>query len=171
MDNGPIQTLPLGLLGLLDLKTMGRNPPALGQTVAPVLDITQLYLNGKALEFAATSKAVGVGGYGLFLDFDTTVPITVPEGETWFVHDYTMLAQLNAGGTCNLVVPAWRPAGGNYHSLANEKDPMPVGGNSMFSVRDFWLPPGASLGFWVHTVGVATLNVYSQGMRYTPCQV
>lgn len=73
---GPIARLPRGLLDLLLTQQQGKNPDALGDTLAPVIDLAPFYEQERfdAENLNATMTAVGVAG-----------TFTVPAGEAWKV--------------------------------------------------------------------------------------
>lgn len=95
----PIQTIPFGLLGYLQLKNAGQNPAELVDTVQPVLEMREWYyetnaeviisaLSGLAFIPAATVA----GNYTLF---------TVPNGQFWAILDYNVVINTQAGQTVN----------------------------------------------------------------------
>lgn len=79
--SGPIQQIPSGLLGFLQLKNNGANPSQLLDEVAPTLDWSRW-----TLETAAVNYALGtaVGLLGLGLSTLNITPIVVPAREWWW---------------------------------------------------------------------------------------
>jgi hypothetical protein len=71
-----INRLPLGLLGFLGIKNGGRYPQELADTLAPVWDISPLYLysNSEVTTALQAISAIGSQAYQ-----------TVPTGELWYV--------------------------------------------------------------------------------------
>jgi len=74
----PLQKVASGLLGALNLKTLGRNPQTFADELQPQYDATNHYLLDLLTRFGSTtpSAALGVG---------TTQVVTVPQGEVWAV--------------------------------------------------------------------------------------
>jgi hypothetical protein len=88
----PINNIPGGLLSLLGSKGGGSYPNLLADVVASVLDISQLYLaiNREQVSGAAVNAAAGTQGF---------VDLTVPAGELWWVHDFTIGSRMGATQT------------------------------------------------------------------------
>lgn len=72
-----IQNRPFGLLEILGVKSTGRNPEDLIQTVQPVLQTTDLYLSNRIETVQDTTGAVA--------GVDNTATVTVPTGQAWRV--------------------------------------------------------------------------------------
>jgi hypothetical protein len=84
----PLQKVPIGLLGALDLKTLGLNPRFFGETVQPTFDVRDFYLLPQ-LESVFTD-AIGVTALG------SIAAVVVPNGQTWRVR----------AASCELLCPA-----------------------------------------------------------------
>jgi hypothetical protein len=155
---GPIQILPQGLTGLVGLKNLGRVPSDLLTDVSPVIDIEPYWLRytAKFQQTGAMSASVIANTFS-FVPFSP--PVFVPNGETWFVHAYSVEVLIN-GLLATEIVDQWAPAyrdgslvGVNQiHLLTN---PFTLLGNTVYQARqqitasDFWLRPGIELGFYV----------------------
>lgn len=85
-----LQKAPLGLLSLLDLKTLGFNPNDFGNGVVGVVDVTELY--------AATLQNTGNIGANVQVNGDP-VTLPVPAGECWRVHSVGGLLVMAAATT------------------------------------------------------------------------
>lgn len=71
-----LQKAPEGLLGALELKTLGQNPNAFGDTVVPFFDVAGFYgLPNTLTTSALSSNVVAVASFA--------AAITVPDGEVW----------------------------------------------------------------------------------------
>lgn len=89
---GPVNTLPLGFLGLLGLQQLGRNLSEVSDSIAATLDLTPFYaayrrdflVNDAAFAAAATSTVI-VG--------------TVPSGEYWYLLGGVLATISNAAAT------------------------------------------------------------------------
>lgn len=157
---GPIQTLPRGLTGLLNLKVLGRVPDELLGTVQPTVDIEPYWMNYRAVtnESLVHGRTLTTQGGGAL----TFSPgnITVPDGEIWYVHHYGVDTVLTAAA--GQVVERVQPC--IIYNLVGTIVHVPVGTTETLSssatvsvsatvgAHDFWLPPGASLGFYVGSV-------------------
>lgn len=87
MDS-PLQTAPIGLLGALDLKTLGLNPNVFSGTLVPVVDCWDVYL-ADHLKVVTATGTIGVGSSG------GVVNIPVPQGYMWRLLDFGVTALLN----------------------------------------------------------------------------
>jgi len=176
----PIQAIPQGLLGFLQLKNMGKNPSEISDLLQPVMDLREWYLQTAQRNFignggAAPSAALPNNTVG-FIGWLATVPnITVPPNEWWYCPYYTALsATLVAGETIQFGVGFRNPdAGFTYQTLIGDPcDPVTGANKRAFAfARDFWVPPGSQLGIQViQTVTAATITVEGH-LRYVPLQI
>jgi hypothetical protein len=97
--SGPIQTLPLGLLGLLQLKSGGSNPSQLADTVSPTYDLGKFYENNQSLLCATLfggTPALTTNARGAPVFQVGGVNITVPQKELWYVQEWTISCNLLA---------------------------------------------------------------------------
>lgn len=94
---GPIQVPPEGLLGYLNLKNSGVNPPYLSDTVVPTVEMWRQYLLANQEALITSNIAVNaVGGFGSLVNAAPS-PLTgavalegmVPPGEVWAVHSFS----------------------------------------------------------------------------------
>jgi hypothetical protein len=99
---GFINRVPLGLLGLLDLKQQGESPAALAPLVNGVIDLTHLYASQTRAAVSQASTVTGVGvTAGAFSN------LVVPQGELWLVYGMTAtlsVPPLGAGATAQYQV-------------------------------------------------------------------
>lgn len=111
--SGPIQTLPIGLLGLLQLKSSGSNPSQLSDTVSAVYDIGKYYEQQQsqycASLFGATpSLTTNARGQPVFQVAGAN--ITVPNKELWLVQEWSIFCNLLAAEYIRFA-PAYSPPG------------------------------------------------------------
>lgn len=178
--SGPIQLIPPGFLGLLALKNMGRLPDFLQGNVQPTLEMGDWYLRSAIEPWDQTSNVlVPAGAGGAFVPFGTG-PITVPEGEWWFVHDYSVTAEVTNPDTAQDVALSWRYQGAGFNRFVVWADPYArtalLAPGAASSVRSamyasgFWLPSGAELGVYTGVVTGATgVACTVRGLRFTRC--
>lgn len=89
-----INRVPQGLLGLLDTKTLGKNPDDLLSTVQPTIDLKALFLANSGLTGTAVIEAGIVAG-----DIGNVVAtVTVPAGELWWVQSVASDVVVGPGG-------------------------------------------------------------------------
>ena len=151
--SGPIQTIPQGLLGLLQLKQAGRNPDQLSETVAPTVDMLTLWLNRQNVDLSinviggASTRNQPTATPGEFVF--SVLPIVVPPGQTWWITDYTVKATLAAAET---LVFAPAILGGLFFNsmLAAPVNDIITARARFVScfARNFWLLPGQGLGYF-----------------------
>ena len=89
MADSPLQKAPLGLLGALDLKTLGDNPSRFQGTVFPMIDAQEYYLAPNLDIVTATGNAQTSG---------TEVSYTVPNGYAYRLKAINAGIQLNNVG-------------------------------------------------------------------------
>lgn len=160
----PIQVIPPGLLGFLQLKSpAGRNPEELNGDVQPTLEMLEFYLNANR-EFLPTAQvSLGSGASG-FTGF-TTNALICPQDQWWYVHDYTVVsAQVGAGDTILDLRAAYRKvAGAAVQALCLSEN-----GNTADAVNErcisrsypgFWVAPGEELCIYVSLTTLAAARV------------
>ena len=141
MDS-PLQKSPLGLLGALDLKTLGHNPDAFGGLVAPVTEALSFY----SVNFRADRRITG-----------STFPLslTVPTGQLWRVWNVSAVIDLSGATITPAVVRAsigWLNTGTGFtYQIADLRIPTTsvLATDELFVERQFEIPflaqPGAVL--------------------------
>ena len=176
--SGPIQTIPRGLLGWLQLKAGGSNPRDLADTVAGTIDLTQLYLYGVVQDeqslfgAAPTTNAIATGGQGIQAFNIAAANVVVPNGQTWWIHQWTCggniataadsisfsLAISNQQGTRPIAVSR------AYFDTINARARRPEIGTDR---PGFLMLPGDKFLVWIHDVLSAGGITLSMGLRAT----
>jgi len=161
--SGPIQTALSGLLDFLQLKNLGRNPTLLADSVQPVLNVNDWY---KSEQPEVVGGRTGLGSTVVYAGYENTATLEVPSNEVWRVRDYTVALVIDLATCTGVEIYALAPAM-RYRQEAFDvgagvmvgrsrpfydstlTGPLPTNGNKFFapSLRDFWAPPGAFLGF------------------------
>jgi hypothetical protein len=177
---GPISTLAEGLLGLLDMKSTGRLPAVLLDSVQPHIDLTPFYFNRQSFAtkqlFGAASQpsTAAITARGQF-PFTNPSAIVVPPNQLWWVHEMV--------GTVGTTVAADTGTFCLGYSLGFDWTPFecgptytdPVSANqrtiSLRLDKPFFVGPGG--GFFVIAKAVASAGglAFSLGMRAVVMQI
>lgn len=170
-ERGPIQVYPPGLLGLLQLKADGRAVSNLTDTCGPSLEMAPWWLRAKAELY--TTPATGThaaGGFATFVPF-TVGPIQVPNGEWWYVHDYSVVFTAPGGSTASNIrlAAASTPASAFYGALSDTTIQLAATANLLISSKDFWLPPGARLGYYIDAITGVQITTALTQLRISRC--
>src|SRR5262245_56996064 len=100
----PLQVLPTGLVGFLQLKNGGQFSQELSRDLIPELDLLNWYMQTNA-ELITQSTSPGVATNNPV----TLANLTVPQGEFWYVSSYIAQITAGAGGTVvNGYAVVWR---------------------------------------------------------------
>jgi len=180
MPSGPIQTLPVGLLSLLQLKNLGVNPQVLADIVQPVVDMEPWWLRQESspqlqVPTRGITQAEGAGAKALVTGAPTEF---VPQNEWWFVQHATMritAATIEAEASFagfGYIEPA-PTANNGQHVLMGGPVPGSTGQvMQWFSCEGVWIPPGVQLVWYVGeilpAVGSSELGFALTGFRYAP---
>lgn len=85
--NSPLQKGPDGLLGTLDLKTLGRSPGEFGGMLTPTLESKEFYL--------LRNRSMTTVGGAWVANGTATGTFTVPQTEVWRIKGLLLLLQRN----------------------------------------------------------------------------
>ena len=168
-----VQLIPPGLLGFFGIKSGGRNPSELGEQVSPTLDLWDWYTQAKLLDGIASlgsvpSVAVNATGIHVF----SPNAIIVPEGEAWWVDNFTIrTGTLLAAEAIGVVPVMLRPRVGSQNQYllvetASGTGAAGAGQVSATSAKRFWVPPGTELGVLVSTIATAASITISAYLRF-----
>ena len=170
---GPIQTIPQGLLGLLQLKQTGENPNALDLTVQPNVELLQFWAQRVMQESQglfpggppATATLTTAAGPGTRNFLIGGVPVSVPNNETWYC-DQVLAYSGSIAATDNFVniSPGYTvPGGGVYTMCPLATDVISARARFVWTnplPRPIFIPPGAQL-----TMEIG--DMISGGMTFT----
>lgn len=99
----PIQTIPQGLLGFLQLKNAGKNPSELNSLLQSTMDLRDwLWQTAPTEAVAGTAAAIGASGF--------TSYITIPQQEWWVVYEVTATINQTLATDWGWFAPAYRMA-------------------------------------------------------------
>lgn len=168
--SGPIQIIPPGLMGFLQLKNAGRNPTDLVESISPTFDMLRWYMEARftSQTLPGTVTTVQSGTFQTSI-----VPTVVPAEEQWYVIDACIRGGLIVAGDQLDVSVAYRV--GNTAPLTNhiftkgerkQADGAAAGVSVYASASDFFLPPGAVLGGYFGIVTVASTTGFDVNVRY-----
>jgi len=175
----PIQSNPLGLLGLLALKNTGQNPPVMVDEITPVLETMPFYMAGNTQWSGAFGQTVPVGSFPLQ---QLALGLGPPDSIAWLV----------SGGEVTLFLPATATMGGFilganvalvsnpafHYALVDTLQVSTVGASPLdrewtFALpRDLMLLPGEQLMplVAIDNLLVADVQIRAQ-VRYTPIPI
>lgn len=171
---GPIQVIPPGLMGLLQLKQQGRLPTDLADSVQPVLEMRDWYFTGRRV--ATTALFPGAAPLATFNvpGVQTFVPsagglATVPNGQYWYVDTCAAYGTLAAAADTvrySLVLLGSQggdlvPLSVDYADAANAR----VRRVMARADKPFWAQPGDQFAIYCEDVNTATNIVLSLSLR------
>lgn len=180
---GPIQLIPPGLLGLLQLKQLGRLPDKLADTVAGVVELRDWYLTARRVDQTTlfgnatlVTAALGAGNTG-FQAFHVGAaggPVCiVPQNQLWWVEQLTIAASLVAADVIR-VLPAVTSISGIGFGVAVDYNDVTTARARQLSCsipRGFWAYPGDTFGVAVMDITSVPGITLSMGLRATPCPI
>lgn len=150
MTLGPISKLPLGILGMLGIKSLGRYPNAISEDIQ--LTFEQLDLLAAAHGEGLFSELMALTG----LNFAGSTTLIVPQTEIWYVANISAFALTGVGETVTFSY-GWLgdatgigtniPVAGRTTLAASQQ--ATVGPGSPFSR---WASQGSQFGFFVDQV-------------------
>jgi hypothetical protein len=154
-------------MGFFQLKNAGRNPSDLGDSVFPVLDLRDWYMQARAELIPVASRSLAATTVGIVF-FTTAAPI-VPEGEAWWVINYHVVASIvngeNVAFSCAWVSPNSDP------NIPPNTVPQPLLAGPAANSRQglsfcdsFFLQPGSQLCIFVSAnEGAASIEFSGTG--------
>lgn len=155
--SGPVQVIAPGLLGFLQLKTLGRNPENFSDTIVPTMDVRTWYM--EARHQLVTQAAINLGA-GPFNGFQAASSFVVPNNEYWWVQNVTFSVGSAISGAADVM--HWCVAM-QFPQISN--NPIMVepnliqtngqGTTPICSAEGFFAPSGATLGFFLNRYAVA----------------
>lgn len=170
IEKAPINRLPEGLLGFLDIKSMGKNPSTLLDQVQAIISLEPFY--ALASISSSFSRAAGPAVTNVFETFTTpaytnagaALPETVPPQEIWLVTNFSV----NATGTVvPTVLPAFLDTSGTSQVCPAFMHQSTVGLScDSTAVRPFLVPSGARLAVLIRNLALnGLLSVTMRVMR------
>lgn len=179
---GPIQLIPPGLMGLLQLKQGGQLPSMLSKTVAPVVELRDWYLTARRVDELAlfggvpTVSLPSIGSKPFVFGGNNA---TVPAGQIWWVEQMTIqvtgtgaivatdLLRYAPGiipGTGGALSQAVAPPTSDYLLVARSRAIR-----AELAPRGFWAFPGDTFAALVDDVVTTNGWTAQLGLRATPC--
>lgn len=164
--SGPIQPPPLGLLGLLQLKNVGRNPAFLQDEVSPSIEMFDFWIQGSLDTVGTFSAAPAAGTVTGFNPFTTPSSLTVPNEETWWVENFSCTFGAGVGGTFTGIRLAYQNFNGKTFVIGDQELNLAAQNTRIMVARRFWLPPGSVLGWFHDSITVAAGAVATSGLQF-----
>jgi len=167
-NTGPIQVIPAGLLGLLDLKNRGIVPDVLMGTVQPIVDMEGFWLRARREPVDLGNGWVWPGGLHL------EVLTTTPQNEWWYVHDW----KIDVNSTDTIL-------GAQFFGLADSNGrafflspgticQFPANAATALYVQwigGLWIPPGSQVSVLGDIDGNDPVVSSAPAMHITRCRV
>lgn len=139
-----ISNLPKGLISLFGIRDMGEVPREISAVIAPTFDVTEFLLTNREALLPTTSSFALTGFLAL---------ATVPPGEMWRVHGYSVQCYDLSGGTTATFRTAYTEQSGAVIGLGQAISVAAPSDNRLAMTQSpFWAVPGARLGLWVETI-------------------
>lgn len=176
---GPIQLIPPGLMGLLQLKQTGELPGDLARVVAGVIELRDWYLTARRVDNVqlyggvAQTLAIATGAIGA-----TAITTAVPQTQLWWVEQYTVVVTPTGAEVATDLI---RFAAALLGSSASRETLGPDVSDYQLAARSRSLAARADRGFWafpgdqfaIHVYDVVTTNGYTATafLRATPCPI
>lgn len=167
---GPIQLIPTGLMGLLQLKQTGKMPGWLAQSVQPTIDLSDWYLQARREDeqslFGGTPTTVPlVTGNTQLRQFNAAAIPVVPQNQLWWVEHYSVFGSTNAAADVMSFGPAIANAGGSSFQLVGLPYIDLAAGTRTrsfctYASRGFWAGPGDQ--FWIMVFDIASAGITMQ---------
>jgi hypothetical protein len=173
----PIQVIPNGLMGLLQLKSLGQLPSILQTQVQPSLEMRDWYTQSRQVTQSTLLGAVPtiVGGMTTVGIAGFTPTVGPPVGFVWWVEQLTVTGQFAAAADtirCLLVktlsTSSTKDAlGVDYTDNVNARTRQYV----IKADRAFWMRPGESIAVQVNDILTASNVPASLFLQATPMQI
>lgn len=149
MISGPIQVYPPGLLGFLQIKNRGENPSLLPDTIQSVMDLTEWMFQARAEDYQpdiAHQRTLTTNQNSLRAF--TPNDITVPKGEWWWVHSFSIVAPVSTAGdsvnfACGISTTS---IGANEHIVSDYQVGTAPNDACGVTANRFFVPPGTIFG-------------------------
>lgn len=173
VPNAPIQTIPPGLLSLLQLKAMGRNPTQLLDQVQPSIELRDWFFQARNFDESVLFPSIPFSNTTVaargFNSFGATA--VVPNGQWWYVTHFFGYGNLLATEGIRLQMALLRPPTGIAMPLGTDyADNVTSARARAFAssaVVPFWAHPGDQFGFMVSDVATAATVTVFGGIRAT----
>jgi len=174
-EYGPLQLIPPGLLGFLQLKNAGKSPSELSSLLQSTMELRDWFFQSTFEQVIQTATITnGSVGFNLY-----TTPIIVPSGEYWWVHSYAVhVGGLIATDTVSFA-PGFRLVQGGANAQYSVGVPQPLITGTAATrqgaayVNDGWfVAPGTEFGIRVmanETLGAGL--TYTGQLRFTRLRI
>lgn len=159
IQDAAINRVPAGLLGLLDIKSMGATPNRIEQRIRPIVDLQRFWsAQGRQFKFN-TPGTVSVNNVGIFISNE----LVVPPGKAWLVESHMAFAStLGAGAQLAFAATIFGP-NNQYIMAAPLTNTYAVGNQPMSSLNFdgniFVALPGYKFGCHVAVYAAGPTNV------------
>ena len=173
----PIQVIPPGLLGLLQIKSNGRRPGILADQVQGNIELRDWYMTARRVDnFALFGGAMTTGNVptaspGGHAFNVAGVPCVVPPGQIWWVEQFSGFGALAAADTIRFNLSITTGSGASF-GVSNDYLDTITARARQFEVhidRGFWAFPGDEFVCQIDDNLTGTNTVVNASLRATPC--
>lgn len=159
MSNGggfrepPVQVIPPGLLGFLQIKNLGKNPQSLGGQILPTMDLLEWYFQSN-MEQLRSTLTIGDGVVGPVpwtTGSGATVNLTTSQDEFWWVESlmFRCTTFIVAGEQIQWQAGYRTPAlNNNFVICGDRQDTVGAAAPSIEAycyAKRFFMPPGSEI--------------------------
>lgn len=151
---GPIQVIPPGLLGFLNLKSHGENPDTMGSEYQPTIELGEWLLQRDYELVGGTAMTLVTANLGSRPFTGGVLSSPVPADEWWYVHEFCVFSVVIAVGDTVGGAVAWRIGDpGNFGiSIHGPHEVFAGAANKVALFRSdqpFFAPAGSQLALYV----------------------
>jgi len=159
--SGPVQLIPPGLLGMLQLKNEGRSPRDFVETLQPVIEMREWLMQANWNEVTDVSAALAAGILG-----PVTFPALISGAGTWlYVSQFSAYSTVGGAGIMRAKLFYQRLTGGATprHFAGRQVEGLATTATGICNPisEGFFMPPNMQLGVYV------TENTYAAAVTFT----
>jgi hypothetical protein len=180
---GPIQTIPPGLLNLLNLKQMGQNPGVLSDQVDPTVELFAWYMRARAQGApgltgqSPPTQVLAIGASpGNFLIGAPNV--VVPSNELWYVESMQLFGTLGAAADTMRIacgVEQLSPAPTDIHQVGPDYQDVATARAARRIIarsdQPFWAAPGDAFIMMISDIVLTVAVTMTLSLRATRLQL
>lgn len=166
-ESGPVQLIPPGLLGMMQLKNEGRNPRTFIESYQPVIEMRQWMMQQNWNETTDVAAALAAGITGV-----VTFPALISSGQSWlYIHEFSAYSTVGGAGIIRGKCIFQRITGGatprHFAGMQVEGLSTTATGICNPISSGFFMPPNMQLGVFVSENTLAGATTFTANLRWT----